>query len=803
MAYQPQVIEKKWQNYWAQQKTFKADIDYTKQKLYVLDMFPYPSGSGLHVGHVEGYTATDIYSRYKRMQQFNVLHVIGWDSFGLPAENYAIKTGQHPQFTTDKNIETFRRQVKAMGFSYDWDREISTCDPAYFKWTQWIFLKIFEKGLAYQDDALVNWCPALKTVLSNEEVIDGLSEIGAHPVIRKPLRQWMLKITHYAQHLKDGLVNLDWPKSIIEMQKNWIGQSSGISFYFNLANGDEKFSVYTVKPETIFGVTYCALAPEHPLLKKIIHPASQPAVDKFLAEVSRLKDRERTNDAYEKNGVFTGVYALHPISGKKIPIWIADYVLMGYGSGAVMGVPSGDKRDEIFAKKYGLEIIDVIQSADNKSENTDSGHMINSDFLNDLDVKSARKKIITYFEEKGLGKRSTNYKLRDWIFSRQRYWGEPIPLLLGKNEVRPVDYANLPVKLPAVKKYQPTDSGLSPLEAVKEWHNIKVDDKIFRRETNTMPQWAGSCWYYLRFLDPKNDKEPFSKEAEKYWMPVDLYIGGAEHAVLHLLYARFWHKILYDYGYVSGEEPFKKLVNQGTILGEDGVKMSKSRGNVISPDEIIKSYGADTLRVYEMFLGPLEKTKPWQSGSIDGVYRFLNRIWDWLIDSQTDEIKTYFKDVAASHKDELIIINRLIKKVTADLEALKFNTAISAMMIFLNDIAKLTSCTKETAAKFVLILNPFAPHLAEELWHKLGKTEDLSYVQWPSYDETIIEQDLVKMVVQVLGKTRVVMDIEPSLPEEEVLAQAKQQTAVIRHISGKNIRKVIFVPDRIINLIVS
>ncbi|MBL0691950.1 MAG: leucine--tRNA ligase [SAR324 cluster bacterium] len=800
MGYQPQLIEKKWQDYWVNNKVFAVEIDHSKEKLYILDMFPYPSGDGLHVGHVEGYTATDIYSRYKRMRGFNVLHAIGWDAFGLPAENYAIKTGQSPKTTTERNIANFKRQIKALGFSYDWDREITTCEPDYFKWTQWIFLKIYQKGLAYQENALVNWCEELKAVLANEEVIDGLSEIGSHPVIRKPLRQWLLKITDYADVLEKDLDQLNWPKSILEMQKNWIGRSQGANCKFSVVGTEESFLIYTTKPDTLFGVTYCVLAPEHELVKKIVSAEYQERVDKFLLKVSKISDRDRIDQSQSKSGVFTGSYALNPVNDKKIPIWIADYVLMGYGTGAIMAVPAHDERDQDFAQQYGLPSLKVIEGDDD--DNKTKGVAINSDFLNGLKTKDAISKMIDYLESKGLGERTINYRLRDWIFSRQRYWGEPIPILLdNNNHAYPLKEEELPLCLPEVKNYQPSSSGESPLKGIKSWVECERENKTLYRETNTMPQWAGSCWYYLRFLDPKNDQEPFSKEAEKYWMPVDLYVGGAEHAVLHLLYARFWHKVLYDYGYVSTKEPFARLINQGIILGEDGVKMSKSRGNVVSPDEIINTYGADTLRMYEMFLGPLEKSKPWQSGAIEGCYRFLHRVWGWLVDEKVNILKDKVVD-RAGKASELKLINGLIEKITDDFDKLKFNTAISALMIFLNEARAWQDIPREVAKDFILLLSPLAPHIAEELWQKLGEKKSLSHHPWPKVEAKWLVKDMIKMPVQVNGKMRATMVVEMDLTQQQLLDKAMQDKILARHLSDVTIKKVIYVKNRIINFLI-
>ena len=797
MGYQPQLLEPKWQAFWEEHKTFKAEIDHSKEKLYVLDMFPYPSGDGLHVGHVEGYTVTDIYSRYKRLRNFNVLHVIGWDAFGLPAEQYAIKTNQHPAITTSRNIANFKRQIKALGFSYDWDREISTCDADYFRWTQWIFLKIYHQQLAYQDMALVNWCPQLKAVLANEEVVDGLSEIGGHPVVRKPLRQWMLKITAYANRLLDGLAELNWPKSILEMQRNWIGKSKGANCLFRVADSKHSFMIYTTRPDTLFGATYCVLAPEHPLVLKITSADQKAALEHYLAETSRLSDRERISEGRPKTGVFTGSYAINPVNQARLPIWVANYVLTSYGTGAIMAVPAHDQRDYEFAQIYQLNIIKVLDSKEEFFSG--EGKLINSGEFTGLDSRVARAKIVDFLAANQLGEHTVNYRLRDWIFSRQRYWGEPIPIVFDQqNQPQPLSEDELPLELPEVKKYEPAGSGESPLAKVEDWVNFKKDGHLFKRETNTMPQWAGSCWYYLRFLDPHNKQAPFSKEAENYWMPVDLYVGGAEHAVLHLLYARFWHKVLYDYGYVKDQEPFKRLVNQGTILGSDGQKMSKSRGNVVSPDEIIATYGADSLRVYEMFLGPIDKSKPWQSGAIDGVYRFLSRVWNWLVDDKTDKLKTLAQKPS---EPELRALHPLIKKVGDDLEQLKFNTAISAMMIFINEASRWRQTSRYTAERFVVVISPFAPHLAEELWQRLGHQNSISGQAWPDFEQQWLKVDEIMLPVQVNGKLRANLKIPCDLEQAEVLELVKAEATVAKHLAGKEIKKVIFVKNRIINLV--
>ncbi len=796
MPYQPHNFEEKWQDFWVKNETFKAEIDLTREKLYILDMFPYPSGEGLHVGHVEGYTATDIYCRFKRMQGFNVMHVIGWDAFGLPAEQYAIRTGQHPAVTTAKNIDNFRRQIINIGLSYDWSREVSTTDPKFYKWTQWIFTQLYKKGLAYQDNALVNWCPELKAVLANEEVVDGLSEIGGHPVVRIPLQQWILKITKYAQRLNDDLEGLNWPTSVLEMQKNWIGKSVGADFRFNIKDRTEFFYIYTTKAETLFGATYCVMAPELDLVKKITTPEQKAEVEAYLERVSRLSDRARISDKETKTGVFTGAYAINPVNGAAIPIWISDYVLASYGTGAIMAVPAHDLRDFAFAKQFQLNIIKVIES--DEECYTGSGKMINSDYLNGLEAAAAAEIVIKKLKEAKLAQERVNFSLRDWIFSRQRYWGEPIPVFFdseGKDNLVPD--SELPLLLPEVVNYEPADNGESPLKKAESWVNFKQDGANFRRETNTMPQWAGSCWYYLRYLDPKNEEQFVSPAAEKYWMPVDLYVGGAEHAVLHLLYARFWHKVLYDAGLVSTSEPFKKLINPGIVLGEDGNKMSKSKGNVVNPSDIIKKYSADALRMFMMFLGPLEKSKPWQTGGIDGIYRFLGRAWNWLVD-EDDKLKQFSNEAST---EELQLIHTLIKKVTEDFESFKFNTAISAFMIYLNQAILLKSVSRESVKTFLLLLNPLAPHFAEELWAKLGGIKTISYEPWPSYDEKWLEVEKIEIPVQINGKTRAKVDVSPQISETDLVKYIVDHAGLERYLSA-GIKKVIYIPQKIINIIV-
>ncbi len=801
MAYNPAKIEPKWQNYWLKNKIFKAELNHEKKKFYCLDMFPYPSGNGLHVGHPEGYTATDIYCRYKRMKGFNVLHTMGWDAFGLPAEQYALKTGVHPAKTTKKNIATFKKQIQSLGFSYDWDREINTTDPDYYKWTQWIFLKIFKKNLAYQEEAPVNWCPGLKAVLSHEEVADGLSVEGGHPVYQKNLRQWKLKITAYADALLKDLEKLDWPEAIKEQQRNWIGKSQGVIVKFLVAQKQNLFfEIYTTRADTLFGATYCVLAPEHPLLTKITTLEKLDAVEKYLAQSLVKSERERMSEK-KKTGVFTGAYAINPVNQEKIPIWVSDYVLISYGTGAIMAVPAHDQRDYEFAKNFNLEIRKVVFGG-NLSEEAYSGEgkIVNSDFLNGLNSKEAIQKITEYLVQKKLGKKETHYKLRDWLFSRQRYWGEPIPIFFDeKGNPVPLDEKELPLLLPETDSFTPLDNGESRLAAIENWIKFKKEDKNYTRESNTMPQWAGSCWYYLRFVDPQNKNQAWSEEAEKYWMPVDLYVGGAEHAVLHLLYARFWHKVLYDCGLVHTKEPFQKLLNQGMILGSDGQKMSKSRGNVINPDEIVAEFGADSLRLYEMFMGPLDKAKPWQINGADGIFRFLNRVWNMVVDS-VDKLDSSIQEIEASEEDKKLL-HRTIKKVGEDIEAIHLNTAISEMMIFVNQFSKNRVKPLEIVRNFILLLSPFAPHLAEELWQKIGEKESLAYHPWPLYQEKYLVQESYILPVQINGKVRLQLKARIGETQENILKKIRQEEKLEKYLKGKEIKKIIFVPDKIMNLV--
>lgn len=857
-TYNPSEIESKWQKYWLEQKTFKTPEVHDKPKYYILDMFPYPSGSGLHVGHPEGYTATDILARYKRMKGYNVLHPIGWDAFGLPAEQYAVKTGTHPRDTTEKNIKVFREQLQMLGFSYDWDREVNTTDPNYYKWTQWIFKKLFDRGLAYESEQPVNWCPELGTVLANEEVIDGKSEVGGFPVVRRPMRQWVLKITAYADRLLDDLDDLDWPESTKEMQRNWIGKSIGAEIDFAIPDHEDKIKVFTTRPDTIFGATYMVLAPEHHLVDIVTTTEQKKSVDAYKQMAEQKSDLERQELSKEKTGEFTGAYAINPANGKEIPIWIADYVLAHYGTGAIMAVPGQDERDWEFAEAFNLPIIRTVQPPEdfNGKAYIGDGPAINSDFLDGLEITDAKTKIIEWLEENGVGKKSVNYKLRDWLFSRQRYWGEPFPIIHVDGEPKAVPESELPVTLPEVDDFQPTQSGEPPLARAKNW--VETTDpetgKKALRETNTMPQWAGSCWYYLRYISPDFDGGPVDQGEEKYWMPIDLYVGGSEHSVLHLLYARFWHKVLYDCGVVSTKEPFQRLVHQGMILGEveytayesDGKiisseeadqteevkrvpisendvekkgdrfvmkgtqitvdskahKMSKSRGNVINPDDVVKTYGADSLRLYEMFMGPLEQVKPWSTKGVEGVNRFLNRAWR-LFFGDGDEEKLNVLDIEPN-KDQLKVQHETIKKVTEDIENMRFNTAISALMIFVNEANGWEGVPKSAARDFVILLSPFAPHIAEEIWSRLGHDETLAYEPWPAFNEEYLKSDTIELPVQVNGKVRANISIPSDRfkDKEFVIGLAKQQPNIQKYLDGTTMIKEVFVPGRIVNLVV-
>ena len=791
-------IEQKWQKYWEENKTFKTENNSKKPKFYALDMFPFPSGDGLHVGHPEGYTATDIVSRYKRMNGFNVLHPMGWDSFGLPAENYAMKTGTHPDITTKKNIATFTRQLKSLGFSYDWEREVATSDVDYYRWTQWIFVQLYNKGLAYEGEINVNWCPNLKTVLANEEVVDGKSEVGGHPVIQKKMNQWMLKITQYAERLLADLDLVDWPESIKEMQRNWIGKSEGATINFKIDGHPDTIEVFTTRPDTLFGATYMVMAPEHSLVEKISAAPYKAEIAKYLEICKSKNDLERTELNKDKSGVFTGAYAINPANNKKVPIWIADYVLVSYGTGAIMSVPAHDERDYEFAQKFNLPIVPVLAGGDIASAaHCGDGLHINSEFLNGTNKIEGIQKMIEWLEAKKLGTKKINYKLRDWIFSRQRYWGEPFPLLKYEDgTIRCLDADELPVALPPLEKFEPSGSGESPLANATDW--LWITDpktgKKAKRETNTMPNWAGSCWYYLRFCDPKNTREPWNSEIEKYWMPVDLYVGGAEHAVLHLLYARFWHKVLFDLGFVSTKEPFKKLVNQGLILASDGEKMSKSRGNVINPDHVVKEFGGDSLRLYEMFMGPLEKVKPWKEDGVKGVFNFLNRAYRFF--AETTHI-TWEMESEETKK----ILHKTIKKVTHDYENMRFNTAISQLMIFTNHCYKVGHVSHETAEIFTLLLAPMAPHVGEELWEILGHKNTLAYEEWPRYSEDLAKDDLITVAVQVNGKLRATLEVELDITQEEMLLKAKADENVAKHLQGTMVKEI-YVPGKIVNFVI-
>ncbi|MDD4024522.1 MAG: leucine--tRNA ligase [Kiritimatiellae bacterium] len=845
------AIEKKWQEYWDRNKTFKVnDFEPGKPKFYCLDMFPYPSGAGLHVGHPEGYTATDILCRYKRMRGFNVLHPMGWDAFGLPAEQYAVETGTQPAITTGRNIDRFRQQIKDLGFSYDWDREVNTTDPGYYKWTQWIFTQLYKKGLAYVAEVPVNWCPALGTVLSNEEVINGLSERGGHPVIRKPMRQWMLKITEYAERLLDDLDGLDWPDGIKEMQRNWIGKSTGAEVTFDITGSDRRVTVYTTRPDTLFGATYMVLAPEHPLVDAIVTDEQRVEVERYRAEAASKSDMDRTELNTEKTGVFSGAYAVNPVTGGSIPVWVADYVLVSYGTGAIMAVPAHDTRDFEFANKFSLPVVCIIEpdTAAAAAEGisvaavlsgnacwTGDGRLINSSNktgldINGMDVERAMRTVVGWLEDRGSGHAAVKYKLRDWLFSRQRYWGEPFPIVhMQDGATKLLEDSDLPVTLPELEDFKPAGTGEPPLAKAKEWlvYTDPATGQKGCRETNTMPQWAGSCWYYLRYIDPHNEHAAVSAEKEKYWMPVDLYVGGAEHAVLHLLYARFWHKVLFDLGYVSTKEPFQKLVNQGMILGvsykdrrgalvpmdqvehrADGAycklsgealtefpaKMSKSLKNVVNPDDIIREYGADSMRLYEMFMGPLEAVKPWSTKGVEGVFRFLKRVHRMVVEQPLE-------DVSLS-AEQCRLMHATIKKVTDDLESMSFNTAISQMMIFTNEFSARGKALPRAAAEtLVLLLAPFAPHLCEELWSFLGHEGTLAYAAWPTYDENMLSVDEVEILVQVSGKpkARVMM---PAAADNSVMHDmALKQDAVQSALEGKTVVKVVCVPGRLVNIV--
>ena len=880
MAYSPSDIEARWQDFWLENETFRARLDPDRPKYYVLDMFPYPSGDGLHVGHPEGYTATDILARYKRMRGFNVLHPMGWDAFGLPAEQYAIKTGTHPEVTTQRNIDNFRRQIQSLGFSYDWSREINTTDPGYTRWTQWIFRKLYERGLAYQAEVPVNWCPELGTVLANEEVIDGKSEVGSHPVIRLPMVQWMLRITSYAERLIEDLDELDWPEPVKKMQREWIGRSEGARVLFSLKNHeDKKVEVFTTRPDTLFGATYMVLAPEHPFVSEITTDSQRSAVEAYVKRSAGRSERARIADADDKTGVSTGAEAINPVNGESIPIWIADYVLAGYGTGAIMAVPGHDERDYAFARKNDLPIREVVQGGNiDEGAFTGSGLSVNSGFLNGLGTDEAKKEMIRWLEDNQVGESSITYKLRDWLFSRQRYWGEPFPVLhLEDGSLALVPEDDLPLTLPELDDYRPSGEGFeAPLARAHEW--IQTTDPATghpaRRDTNTMPQWAGSCWYFLRFTDPNNTEAPWSEEAEKYWMPVDLYVGGAEHAVLHLLYSRFWHKVFYDIGLVHTKEPFQKLVNQGMILGEsfrywdnnvsddpnlkpslysadqveqreegpfsitdgaplkvrwlnshevtvhpdgratlttdDGAaielervveKMSKSRGNVVNPDDVVEEYGADAMRLYEMFIGPLEKAAPWSTEGIQGIFRFLQRAWRLIIDDDGDQEKLRDMADGPGTPEQERIIAKTIIGVTEDLETMRFNTAISKLMVFVRDIAKDAPLTRQGAEALILLLSPMAPHIGEELWQRMGHEPSLAYEPWPEADADLLVEDVMTLIVQINGKKRGEIAVSQGASSEEIEALAIQSERVQTHLAGRAPKKVIVVPGRLVNVV--
>lgn len=802
MAYNHIDIEKKWQNYWLKNKTFKTEENSNKEKFYALDMFPYPSGQGLHVGHPKGYTSTDVLSRYKRAKGYNVLHPMGWDAFGLPAEQYALDTGNDPAEFTEKNIQTFKRQLNELGFSFDWDREINTTDPQYYKWTQWIFTKLFEEGLAYEAEVAVNWCPALGTVLANEEVIDGKSERGGHPVYRVPMKQWMLKITAYADRLIDDLDDIDWPESVKDMQRNWIGRSEGANVTFKIKDTDKDFTVFTTRPDTLFGATYAVLAPELKLVQEIVTPEQKEAIDAYIKEAEKKTDLDRTELSKEKTGVFTGAYAVNPVNGKEIPIWIADYVLSTYGTGAIMAVPAHDERDYEFAKTFDLEIIPVLEGGDiEKEAYTEDGVHINSDFLDGLQKDAAIEKMTTWLEENEVGKKETSYRLRDWLFSRQRYWGEPIPIIHWEDgSMTAVPENELPLVLPKATDIKPSGTGESPLANMEDWINV-VDEKTGmkgRRETNTMPQWAGSSWYYLRFIDPHNTEALADPEKLKEWLPVDVYLGGAEHAVLHLLYARFWHKFLYDIGVVSTKEPFQTLYNQGMILGEGNEKMSKSKGNVVNPDDVVKEFGADTLRLYEMFMGPLDASVAWSEKGLEGSRKFLDRVWRLYIDDNA-----VLRDRITTHNDGKLtkIYHQTVKKVGEDIDQLHFNTAISQLMIFVNEAYKVDALPVEYMTGFLQLLAPIAPFISEELWERMGHKESISLATWPTYDEKELVEDEIEVIFQINGKLKARVMVANGLSKEELEKVAFENEQVKSAIDGKVVRKVIAVPNKLVNIV--
>ncbi|MCT3023007.1 leucine--tRNA ligase [Pediococcus pentosaceus] len=804
MAYNHKDIEQKWQQFWSDNETFKTVEDADKPKYYALDMFPYPSGQGLHVGHPEGYTATDIMSRMKRMQGYKVLHPMGWDAFGLPAEQYAMKTGNNPRDFTAKNIQNFKRQIQSLGFSYDWSREVNTTDPAYYKWTQWIFEQLYKKGLAYEKETLVNWAPDLMggTVVANEEVVDGKTERGGFPVYRKPMKQWILKITAYADRLIDDLDLVDWPDSIKEMQKNWIGRSVGASVFFNVEDSEKQIEVFTTRPDTLFGATYLVISPEHDLVDQITTPESKAAVEEYKKAVATKSDLERTDLNKDKTGVFTGAYAVNPVNGKKIPVWISDYVLASYGTGAVMAVPAHDGRDYEFAKKFKIDMVPVYEGGNLEDGVLDSeGGLINSGFLDGMDKQTAIDTMISWLEEHGVGHKKVNYRLRDWVFSRQRYWGEPIPVIHwedGETTLIPED--ELPLRLPAATDIRPSGTGESPLANLDDWVNV-VDEngRKGRRETNTMPQWAGSSWYFLRYVDPKNDQKIADEDLLKEWLPVDLYVGGAEHAVLHLLYARFWHKVLYDLGVVPTKEPFQKLVNQGMILGSNHEKMSKSKGNVVNPDDIVERFGADTLRLYEMFMGPLTESVAWSEDGLNGSRKWIERVWRLMIDDENQ-----LRDHIVTENDGSLdmIYNQTVKKVTDDYENMRFNTAISQMMVFVNEAYKADKLPAVYMEGLVKMLAPIIPHVAEELWSLLGHEGGISYAEWPTYDESKLVEATVQVILQVNGKVRSKITVDKDIAKEELEKLALADAKIQQWTADKTVRKVIVIPNKIVNIVV-
>ena len=802
MTFNHLEIEKKWQAQWEAEKTFRTTEDKDKKNFYALDMFPYPSGQGLHVGHPLGYIATDAISRMKRAQNHNVLHPMGWDAFGLPAEQYALDTGNNPADFTQKNIDTSKRQINSLGFSYDWDREINTTDPDYYKWTQWIFTKMYEKGLAYQDEIAVNWCPALNTVLSNEEVVDGVSERGGHPVYRRPMKQWMLKITAYADRLLEDLDDVDWPDSIKEMQKNWIGKSEGATVQFDVVDSDTILEAYTTRPDTLFGTTYVVIAPEHDLLDSIVPETHKEAVNAYVKEVERKSELERTGTKGDKTGIFSGVHVINPVTKEEIPVWVADYVIASYGTGVVLATPAHDTRDFAFANKYELPIKQIIELPEGEElPYTEDGVHINSEWLDGLKNEEAIEKINDWLEANDKGRREVNFRLRDWIFSRQRYWGEPIPIIHWEDgTTTAVPEEDLPVALPVTENIHPSGTGESPLANIEEWVNV-VDPETGmkgRRETNTMPQWAGSSWYYLRFIDPHNDEMIVDPEKLKAWQPTDLYVGGAEHAVLHLLYARFWHKFLYDIGVVHTKEPFQKLFNQGMLL-KDGEKMSKSRGNVINPDDIVKEFGADTLRLYEMFMGPLEATKDWTEEGIEGARRFLDRVWRLFIDEE-GQVRDRITTINDGTLD--IVYNQTVKKVTEDYENLQFNTAIAQLMVFVNDAYKADGLPIDYVKGFIQLLAPVAPHIGEELWYRMtGSDKGISYVTWPTFDETKLVSDEIEVVFQINGKVRGKDKASRSISKEDLEALALENKNIKEHLEGLTVRKVIVIPGKLVNIV--